>query len=157
MEHRAAKGEALFPAARKLPGQRMFSALETRHFDGPGHARTDLAPGQAIDPAEKADVLLNRKVFIQGKSLGHVADRFFDFFRLSGDVKTSHLRRARSRREKAAKHPDCCRLAGAVRPQEPKHFSLGHVETDLVDGHETAEFFGQVTDLYGVFCHQSLL
>jgi hypothetical protein len=55
------------------------------------------------------------------------------------DVEAFDARTARRRRHESREHADQGRLPGAVRPQQPEHLAVIHMEAQAVDGAKIAE------------------
>ena len=54
---------------------------------------------------------------------------------------------AAARRKQAAQHAEGGGLAGAVGPEQAEDLAAAHLEVDVVDGGEGAEFLDQLLDL----------
>src|SRR5713226_10084591 len=57
----------------------------------------------------------------------------FGLQRLAEDVDAVDERRSGGRCKETAKHPECCRLAGAVGSKEPDDLTAPHLKADPVD------------------------
>ena len=102
---------------------------------------------RAVEPADLRDEFeerLDRHRAVGGSVLGEVADA-----RLRGDwiledvVPADHGRAGRWRNE-TGDHPHCCRFAGAVRAEEPKHFALPDREGYALHRLERTEVLFQI-------------
>ena len=95
--------------------------------------------GNAVNAAEKIDVLFHRQVVVERKLLRHVADVPADVFRMRGDVEAADHGAAGCRAQQAAQDADHGRLAGAIGSQETENLARLHADGHVVHGDEIAE------------------
>src|SRR5207244_1933202 len=88
----------------------------------------NLRQREPVDAAVQADVLARRQILVERETLAHVADTAFDLLALRGHIETRDLCRAARRLQEPDQHPDCGRLASAVRTQEAEHFTRVHIK-----------------------------
>ncbi len=149
VEHRRGQGQALPQAQGQVPGEVPAPLIQPHQGQDLLQARLQAGRGEAVNPAEKGEVLLGGEVFVEGEALGHVADAGLDAVLVPDDVEAVHPALAGGGQQEAVQHADGGGLAGAVRPQEAEDFTLGHRKADAVHGPEFAEVPGQVPDLDG--------
>src|SRR4029453_6421521 len=109
-------------------------------------AVANLREREAVDAAVQADVLARRQVLVQGKALAHVADAPLDRLALRVDVVTRDPRGAAGRRQESDQHSDRRCLSRAVRTEKAEDLASFHIERDVVDSGEIAEFPREVVD-----------
>ena len=124
-------------------------AGQARHLDYPLLPLAASFRRDAVDAAVEVDVLLDGEVLVEREPLAHVADVGLDQLGLRADVEAGHGAPAAAGGENAAEHADGGRFAGPVGSQETEDFALGHLEADVIDGHETAEPLFQVFGHHG--------
>ena len=105
--------------------------------------------GDAVNPAEEIDVLFHGEIVVERELLRHVADVLADLFRILGHVEARHGAPAGSRCQQPAEHADDGGFARAVGSQKTEDFALGHLEGNVVHGHEIAEGLDQVANFKG--------
>src|ERR1035438_10544973 len=86
---------------------------------------------------------MGRQLIVERELLGHVADEALDPLQLTRHVQAGNARLAVARLEQAAQEANHRGLAGAVRAEEPENGAFGYFETNVVNGGEVAEPFGQ--------------
>src|SRR5262249_5005748 len=94
----------------------------------------------SVDACEELEILRNRDVLVQGELLRHVPDALPH---LGGTdlapAGACEMDIPAGRIEETAEHLDRRRLPGAVGAEQPVHFAVADLETDVVDGAERAE------------------
>src|SRR5664279_332086 len=146
MQDSASEGQALLPTAGERGNQRPLATGESRHVNGKLNARGKFARRNAIDAAEKAQILFHREVAVEREFLRHVTDPLADSFRVECYVNTGDQCAACARAQQAAKDADDRRLAGSIGPEEAHDFSACDAETDVVDGDKLAKPLDKVFD-----------
>src|SRR4029079_7372838 len=109
--------QPLLPAARKLPGDLLFSAREPEPLDHSPRRRTRF--GQPIETGDEFQVFAYREVLIEAEALGHVAHMALDLIGLVADVVTETGAVAMVGRQQPAQHPDGRGLARSIGSEEP--------------------------------------
>ena len=104
-------------------------------------------PEKPADMGDEVEKLGGGHVRIGGRALGKIADVPFGGDRLRRNVVAADDRGAGGRREKSGDHLHRRRLAGAVRAEKAEHFALRHRERHIVDRHQRAEIFDEMSDL----------
>src|SRR5205085_5616109 len=99
---------------------------------------------RSSDLAEEFDVLVNRKIVVQGELLGHVSDALPHFLGMRGDVESVHHGASGSGRKQSAQDADSGRLARAIGAQESENVALLYFQRHIIHGHKIAEAFDQV-------------
>ena len=146
MQHRAAEREALLPTAGQRRHQRLLAAAKPGHFDGEAHALAQFGARHAVDAAEEAQILLDRKVAVEREFLRHVADMFAHPFGITRDVDAGDEYAPGGRPQQAAENADRGRLAGAVGAEKPHDLAAPDAKAHVIDGDEIAEPFDQILD-----------
>ena len=159
MKYGAPQREPLLPTSRKRPCEAPLPPPQIRHGEHPLHPLLKFFPLQAVDPsvdpriveavqpAEEADVLLHGEIIVEGEPLGHVADVQFHRLRLRAYVTPGDKGGPPAGGEESAEHPYCCRLPGAVRPEETEYLPLPDIEAHVIDGGEYPELLCQIPNL----------
>ena len=96
-------------------------------------------PAQTVQFAGKDKVLIHRQLVVERKFLGHITDHVLDRFRIPHHVVPADSRRALTRLEDSAQHPDHSRFAGAIRSKETEDGPFSDGKRNVIDGHECAE------------------
>ena len=91
------------------------------------------AVGHAVHARDKAQVLADRQVFPERKTLRHVADVALDLPGLAPDVVAEAGAFAAVGRQQAAQHADRRRLAAAVRAEEAEDLAAPHRQGQILD------------------------
>src|SRR6266851_1934656 len=91
VQHRAAKGEALLPAAGKLRGQAIqirFEAIELHNF-----VDASLEPRglEAVDAAVELQIFRDSEIVVETEVLRHVTDAFAHGFGIGADIQAFNL------------------------------------------------------------------
>ncbi len=134
--------EPLFPATRKRAGE-LFAACDHAEtfeafFDG------GLTLRNLIQPRDEIQVFLDAQIFVERKSLRHVADVFFDLGALCAEIVAEAAAFTAVGLEQTAEHPQEGRLAAAVRAEETVNLAGSHLHGDMVDDGARAKFFRDV-------------
>ena len=125
---RASHCQTLTPTAGKLRGASADVRLKMRccdHFVAP---LIQFATAQAIKFSGEDEVLIHGQLVIERKFLRHVADHFFDRLGISHNIMAPDARRALSRLENSAQHPDHGCFPGTIRPEKPEDRSFSDRE-----------------------------
>ncbi len=144
----AAQRQPLFPAAGERSGHGGTAVGQVGHFKHVLLALGAHGLRHAVHAGEEIDVLFHRKVVVERELLRHVADVLADFLGLRSHVEPVDGRLPRGGRQQAAEHADGSGLARAVGSEEAENLALGHLERDVVHGHEGAESLHQVVDFH---------
>src|SRR2546428_11221680 len=91
MEHRAAQGEPLLPAAGELSREPAKIRLQAVQFHNVGHSPSQPVRFEAVDAPVKLEALLDRQIAVQAEILRHVTDPLANSLRLGADVEPLHL------------------------------------------------------------------
>jgi tripartite-type tricarboxylate transporter receptor subunit TctC len=81
----------------------------------------------------KPNVLVHGEIFIQAKSLRHVADVLFDFLRINNHINTVDLDASIVRSHHAGQHGHRCGLAGTVGSDKAEDLAAIHREAEAVN------------------------
>src|SRR5216684_949445 len=139
VQHGAAEGEALLPAAGKLRGQAIEVGFEAIELDDFIDAALQARRVEAVNPAVKLQVFCDCEVVIEAEILRHVADAFADGFGIGADVEAFDAGGTAAERQEAGEHFDDGGFSAAVGPEETENFPFFDAEADVVDGGEVAE------------------
>ncbi len=139
MQHGAAKGEALLPAARKLRGEAIQVGAEAVELDDFIHALAKAVVRKAVDPAVEGEIFADGQIGVQTEILRHVADVFSDRFRIFTNVNTQNRGVPAGERQQAREHFDDGGFSAAVGAEKAEDFAFFNAEADVVDGGEVAE------------------
>ena len=145
VDEASGEGEALFPAAGKLPSELVAAVREPEALE----AALDRcgAIGHRVNAGDKIEVFANTQVFVITEFLRHVADVALDLGLLLADIETEASARAGVGREEAAQHTDERRFAGAIGSQKTVDLAAAHREVDGVDDDFVAEALGDASDV----------
>src|SRR5258708_27540362 len=88
VQHGAAEGEALLPAAGKLRGQAIQIGREAVELDNFVDAALQARGLQAVDAAVELQVFRDGQVVVQAEVLRHVTDAFANGFGIGANVET---------------------------------------------------------------------
>ena len=80
----------------------------------------------------KADVLIDREVLVQAKTLRHVAEVMFGAFRVTDDIRARDHHTTLIRRHDSCEHPKGSRLARSIRANEPENFSSMDFKAEMI-------------------------
>src|SRR5208337_1095434 len=152
VQHGAAEGEALFPAAGKLRRQPIDIRAKAVELNNIVHAFAQVIIGEAVDAPVKGEVFGNGKVGVKAEILRHVTDVFADGFRVLADIESLDFGVASAGGQQPGEHLDDRGFAAAIGAQKPEDFSLFHAETDVVHGGDIAETPDQVLRGNGGLC-----
>ena len=106
MQKGAAQCKPLFDTSGKGAGEVRSLLLQPGHLQHPFLSFFLFCLPDAVNPAEKIDILFYREVIIQGKFLRHISDMFLYLFRFRHDVVSADRAVAPGRKQKAAEHFD---------------------------------------------------
>src|SRR5260370_10676111 len=139
MEHGAAEGEALLPAAGKLRGPAIQIGCEAVELDNFIDAALQARGFEAVDAAVELQVFRDGKIVVEAEVLRHVADALAHGFRFGPHVQTFDPGRSSAERQKSGEHFDDGGLSAAVGAEETKDFAFFDSEAHVVHGGEVAE------------------
>jgi hypothetical protein len=131
VQHAGGERQALFPAARELPGELLRACGEPELLE----RLLDrlLAIWHFVDARDEVQVLADREVVPEGEALRHVADVALDLRAFLQDVVAEAGAAARIRGEQAAQHADRGGLAAAIGTQEAEDLARLHAQREIDD------------------------
>ncbi|MPM96558.1 hypothetical protein SDC9_143722 [bioreactor metagenome] len=144
VEDGAAEGEPLPPAARERRGGFVLTPHKSRELDHFVDTPLFLRALKPVESRVEVEVFQDGELRVEREFLRHVADFFFQFLSVGGQVKAKDEPLARGGREQAAEHADGRRFPRAVWAEEAVDLPLLNGHIYAVDGGEAAEFFRQV-------------
>ncbi|MNR32820.1 hypothetical protein D3C85_1504420 [compost metagenome] len=109
------------------------------------HARNLFAlfpSAQAVNAGEKAQVLLDGQVAVEGKLLRHVAQVLARFAGADFQIHIQHQRFARCRHQQAAHHFERGGFPGAVRSEQTENLPALDGKIDVICRREIPELLG---------------
>src|ERR1700694_3230285 len=146
MEHGAAEGEALLPAAGKLRCEAIQIGCEAVELDNFIDAALQARGFQAVDATVELQVFREGRIVVESEVLRHVADVLANSFRIGPHVKTFDPGRSSAERQKSGEHFDYRGFSAAVGAAESEDFGFFDAKADVVHGgdrHKAAyEMFG---------------
>ena len=95
-------------------------------------------------PPKNCKFSRHRKIAIERKFLGHVANVLAPCLRVAGHIDTGDKNLALAGPQQATKHADDGRFAGAVGTDKAHDLAGRDREIDVIDSHEGAEALGQI-------------
>src|SRR5688572_23689847 len=149
MGRRAGERQPLLPPAAERSRELIAPLLEAEVPQLCCDALRPRRPAQAVNGPIELHVLHDRQVVVQTELLRHVADAPTDPFGIGSDVDAGDLRSPGRRLHQAAEHPDRCRLARPVRPEEAEHLAPSDRQVEIVDGNEGTERLAEVLRPHG--------
>src|ERR1051325_978250 len=144
MHERASHGEPLTPAARKQSRAACHVRIDVSECDQFIATFGQSSAAQAIEPSVKHQVFINGQFVVERKFLRHVTDQIFDLFGLCRDVKTRKSCMTVAWLKQSAQHSNYRGFTRTIRSEETEDGTFGNFETDVIDGGEMAEPFGQL-------------
>ncbi len=102
----------------------------------------------AVEPRDECEVLAHGEVVEQPRLIGKEGEVPLGVDRIFQQIASADVHAAAARRDDAGDRPQGRRLAGAVRADEPEHFSGTHAKRQVANGSEVAEQFGEPGNLY---------
>jgi len=145
MQERTCDRHALHHPAGKRAHQVAAAAIEAHPLQHCLDALFGLL--HAVQPGEKAQVLLGCQAIIEEWSVRNHAQVAPDAISMSRQVQTADADRATTGPAQAGKDADKRRLARAVRPEDHKGFAGHDAQTDSAQRMLGAEGFDEVSDL----------
>src|SRR6266516_3265619 len=97
----------------------------------------------AVESADETQEFRTRQLLVNEWPVGNESQLCFRGERILSEIDSRQVDRTGCRLENSRDHPQRCRLPGAVWPQKPKQFSVGHGQIDRIDGCVLAVFLGQ--------------
>src|ERR1700694_625966 len=134
MEHGAAEGEALLPAAGKLRCEAIQIGCEAVELDNFIDAALQARGFQAVDATVELQVFRDGQIVVEAEVLRHVADVLANSFRIGPHVKTFDPGRSSAERQKSGEHFDYRGFSAAVGAEEAEDFAFFDAEADVVYG-----------------------
>src|SRR6266446_5860577 len=92
------------------------------------------ASAQPIELARENKVLIHRQLVVERKFLGHITNHVLNRFRVLYHVVSADPRRALTRLEDSAQHPDHSRFAGTIWPEKAENGPLCDGKRNMIDG-----------------------
>src|SRR5260370_2925244 len=124
VQHGAAEGEALLPAAGKVRGQAVEIGVQAIELDDFIDAALQACRVEAVNPAVKLQVFCDCEVVIEAEILRHVADAFADGFGIGADVKAFDAAGTAAERQEAGRHFDDGGFSAPVRPEHTENLAV---------------------------------
>ncbi len=139
--------DALAEALRQRTEQGAAHALQPAAVDAVGDAPRPTVALDALNLGPVIEIFIDAHFAIERNTLRQVADAFADFQRVFHHVKSIHLDDAAGRRQIGGEDAHDRGLAGAVVAEQADDLVLFDLETDVADGQDVAEVFGQSFDV----------
>src|SRR5215831_7991502 len=149
MHDRGTKRNALLPSSGEAARELLLLSLEPGESQHPLSFFLALVLGDAVHAGIEFEVLLDRKVVIQGELLRHVTD-FFPHTGRTYATCASQLYFALGLREQSAEHLNGCSLARAVRAEQTIYLAISNLQSHILDG---SEFPKSPREVPGPDCH----
>ena len=130
MHQRTRQAELLFHPAGQLAGQPFGKGGKPGHVEQFEVAFCTLGYGHALQVGVKVEIFLHCQVFIQTKTLRHVADGALDFQGAGSGVLAEHGDASGIRHQQACGKPHERCLAGAVGADEASNHPATYAKTD---------------------------
>src|SRR5438309_1909903 len=141
MHERTRHRQALPPSTGKLRCAPADVRLQMSDRDQFIAALGQCPPAQTVELARENKVLIHRQLVVERKFLGHITDHVLNRFCVLHYVMSADSRRALTRLEDSAQHPDHSRFAGTIWPEKAEDRPFSDGERNMIDGRERAETF----------------
>ena len=137
--------QTLFPAAGQRACQLPAAGIKPQILQRIAHRLADRI--ELVEPGNESQVLLDRKILVEGKTLGHIADLALDLEPVGQEVVAEHGPMAGIRFQKTAHDADRRGLARAVGTQKAGDLATSNHHGDMIDNGLAIEALGQVVDV----------
>src|SRR5712692_4782188 len=151
VQHGAAEGQTLLPAAGKLRGQAMHIGREAVEFDDFLDAALQAGGLEAVDAAIELQIFGDGKIVVKTEILRHVADALANAFGFGAHIEAFDVSVATAERQKPREHFDDGGFPAAVGAEKAENFTFLDAKADVIDGGEIPEAAHEIVGGNGGF------